>query len=339
MSRKTKTVNYRKVELTSNDVLPEDTTLEKLIFQALQSEKVPRPAKIDYGIEGQGSHLLLHSKADNKPYYKAGCLCGHISLYDDESKVPLVDSEYNKEKGEVFSEQVPPMDSNNKLRKLQHQVHYFAVKENHIAIMASSAKGIDMLRDFFTILIQDISEVLPTISIKFVNVPTKNALEAIAGKPIKSVCFSSSAYTHKVQSVSETETMQTDKRTSEYIRKTYEEENIVKRIIDAIGSTPILDIYKDTDDITDLCVSVEFKCKQRKSESSQRIVKDLARHLGGIEGISPIIHLSGKSYISNEELTIKDTISVEGEGKNLNAHNAMETLANWLKNEIENGLV
>ena len=209
MAKKSKTVNYRKAELIGKEGEVIKETLEALINRALASENVPSPVCIEYGIEGQNSRLLLHSRTNKAPFYRDGCLCGCISLCDDVSKVPLVDSVYNEEKGEVFNEQVEPIDANNNKRKLEQQAHYFAIRGNHVAIMASSGKGVDMLKDFFTMLIQDVSGILPTVSVDLVNIPTQDALAVIADKPVRSVSFSSQAYTPRFEQMSEKEIQET----------------------------------------------------------------------------------------------------------------------------------
>lgn len=343
MAKKSKTVNYRKAELIGKEGEVIEETLETLIRRALKSENVPSPVKYSYGIEGQNSYLLLHSMKNKRPYSQNGCLCGCISLYDDETKVSLVDSEYNEEKDEVFNEQVAPVDSNNKLRKLEQQAHYFAIRGDHVAIMAASSKGIDMLKDFFTWLIQDISCIMPTVSVDLVNIPTQNALAMLTEKPVRSISFSSSAYTQHIQPMSDDEIKEIkgkEKGTrKEYVRKIYEEKPVVRAILDAIGCPPVLNAYTSAEDLDGLSVAIEFKCKQRKNESGQNLVRDIARHVGGIEELSPVINLSGKSYISKDMLTVKDTLMVEGDGKNLHRTGAMRSLADWLVEQIESGLV
>ena len=342
MAKKSKTVNYRKAELIGKEGVIEET-LEALINRALASETVPSPVCIEYGIEGQNSQLLLHTKTGKAPFYRSGCLCGWISLCDDVSKVPLVDAVYNEEKGEVFSEQVEPLDSNNNKRKLEQQAHYFAIKDNHVAIMASSGKGVDILKDFFTLLIQDVSGIKTTVSVDLVNIPTQNALAMITDKPVRSVCFSSAAYTTRYEKMSEEEIAATQaqgkKKRKEYVRKTYEETTIVKGILEAIGCKPILNAFCKADDLEGLSVAVEFKCKQRKGSSGQKMVQDIARHVGGIEELSPVIYLSGDSKISKDMLTIKGSLAIDAVGKNLNSREAMRSLAEWLVEQIESGLV
>lgn len=343
MAKKSKTVNYRKAELIGKEGEIIKESLESLINRALESERVPSPVCIEYGIEGQNSRLLLHSRTNKAPFYRAGCLCGCISLCDDVSKVPLVDSVYNEEKGEVFNEQVEPIDENNKKRKLEQQAHYFAIRGNHVAIMASSGKGVDMLKDFFTMLIQDVSGILPTVSVDLVNIPTQNALAMIADKPVRSVSISSLAYKPRIEQMSEAEIQETKakekKPRKEYIRKTYEETSIVKNVLGAIGLPSLLDAYKNSDDMEGLCVAVEFKCKQKKDSSSQKLVQDIARHVGRIEDLSPVIELSGNSRIAKDMLTVKGNLLIEAVGKNLNRQEAMRSLADWLVEQIESGLV
>lgn len=334
MARKTKTVNYRKAELIGDNSEPVKETLQELIECALQSENVPSPVKLPYGIEGQNAYLLLFTKKNKVPYYRDGCLCGCVSLYDDESKVPLVDSVYDEKTGEVFNEEVEPMDSQNQKRKLEQQAHYFAIHKNHVAIMASSGKGIEMVEDFFTRLIQDETGILRTVSVSLVNIPTKNALALIADKTVRSVSFSSAAYTVHAQPMTEEEiaaTKKSEKGTrKEYVRKTYEEKPVIRAIVNAIGLPAILDAYKNADDLEGISVAVEFKCTKRKDENSQKLVQDIARHVGGIEELSPVINLSGKSYVSKDMLTVKDTLTVDG-----TRYNAMKVLAQWLKEKID----
>lgn len=343
MAKKTKTVNYRRAELVGKNGEPVSDTLEELINRALASDNVPSPVCIEYGIEGQNAQLLLHSRKNKTPYYRSGCLCGWISLCDDVSRVPLVDSVYNEEKDEVFSEHVEPLDSNKKRRKLEQQAHYFAIRGNHVAIMASSGKGVDMLKDFLTILIQDVSGILTTVSVDLVNIPTQNALSMIADKAVRSVSFSSAAYKTRIEQMTDAEIQEIknrEKRTrKQYLRKLYEETEIVKNVLGAIGLPSLLDAYKNSDDLDGLCVAVEFKCKPKKDTSGQKLVQDIARHVGGIEELSPVIQLAGNSRIVKDMLTVKGSLSIDSEGKNLNSQEAMRVLADWLVEQIDYGLV
>lgn len=341
MAKKSKTVTYRRAELIGQDGNFLTEPLETLIKKALSSDNVPSPVRMDYGIEGQATHLLLHSKENNMPFYRAGCLCGRISVYDDESMVPLVDSEFNKDTGEVFIEQAEPLDSKNKRRKLEQQAHYFAVKGNHVAIMASSSNGIDMVEDFFTRLIQDMSGILESISVKLVNLPTQQAMKLIKEQPVRSVSFSSPSYTLSNPSHVGNEEAVASGTGNKTVRQMYSEKSVVRAILDAIAYTRKKTVpdYEDDKDFDGLCVAVEFSCKNRKDEAGRQVVKDLARHIGGIEGLSPVLKLSGKSVITKDMLTIKDTISVEGVGKNLNHHLAISAVAEWLVKQIEEGKV
>lgn len=341
MAKKSKTVNYRKAELIGKEGEVIEETLESLINRALEAENVPSPVIMDYPIEGQNAHLLLFTKKGKKPYYHSLCLCGCVSLYDDESKVPLVDSEYYDEKDEVFNEQVAPVDSNNKLRKLEQHAHYFAIRDNHVAIMASSGRGIDTLEDFFTLLIQEAFGIYSTVSVKMVNIPKKDAFALMVDKPIRSVSFSSSAFVPYLQQMADTQKHAPSKKgiKKKYIREFHEKKPIIKAFFEFLGCEALLDAYQATDDLEGLSVAVEFKCSKRKDQNEQQLLRDFARHVGGIEELAPIINLSGKSYISKEMLTVKDTLSVEGDGKNLNRYNAMKKLAEWLDEQIDLGLV
>ncbi|MBQ5664838.1 MAG: hypothetical protein IIV41_03105, partial [Akkermansia sp.] len=71
----------------------------------------------------------------------------------------------------------------------------------------------------------------------------------------------------------------------------------------------------------------------------QQFVNDLARHVGGIEGLSPVLKLSNNCKITSDELTVKGVISVLCEGKNLVRLNVFQELAAWLVSQIRSGCV
>ena len=132
---------------------------------------------------------------------------------------------------------------------------------------------------------------------------------------------------------------QEKKKRKEYVRKTYEETSIVKGILEAIGMQPMLNAFSNADDLDGLSVAVEFKCKQRKETSGQKVVQDIARHVGVMDELSPVIYLSGDSKISKDMLTVKGSLSIDAVGKNLNSEDAMHSLADWLVEQIKSGIV
>lgn len=329
----TKTVHYRKAEIRDKEGKIIDKTLEDLFLEALKSEDVKDPVKIEYGVEGHDSYLLLFTRVGKKIYIRSGCLCGCISLYDNESKVPLIDSEYDPETQELFNEEVDPLDSKNNPRKLEQQTHYFAIEGNHVAIVSSSAQGIRMLRDFLIILLQDKAHVIETCDLDLVNIPKKDATRQIEQAPVRKISLNSQAYTCRVEKEEEA---QGNRKKS---RQIFEQSDIVQAIVKVLKAEPIVNAFDPSDDLSGLSVSVEFSYKKRKEETGQTLLNNLARHIGGIDELNSKITLKGNSTISGDQLTIKDSIDVLGNGKNLNKTNVYTEIGKWLAGQIKSGLV
>lgn len=342
MQKRDKTVSYRRAEIRNREGNLIEKTLQDLMYEALAVDFVPDPVKLDYGVEGPGTSMLLYTRKNREPYNRMGCLCGSISLYDDESKVPLIDSVYDDGSDELYTECVPPVDSQNKRRKLEQQTHYFAINGNHVAVVTSSSQGMSHLRDFFVMLLQDISKVVECADVQFVNIPAQEAISKLSDSPVRSISFNSSAYNMKTIPLSQEERAERMRRggkgSRQYIRSVYEQTDMLKAILGVLKGERFIEDICESDDMSGLCVAIEFSYKKKK-EKGQQFLNDLARHVGGIEGVSPVLKLSNNCKITSDELTVKGVISVLCEGKNLVRLNVFQELAAWLVSQIRSGCV
>src|SRR5947209_2332704 len=170
MSERTKTANYRRCYVTDGQGKDASggQTLQTLIATA--SGSTPRPWLRALGM-GHSAHQLLTLLIS-----KNSCLCGEVVYYEPGRKIPLVDIEKD---GSTWQDTIRPSDSTGKLRQFQEQSLFFAIRENHVAVIQSISLQSDELQEFIAWLVQTKAGLLPSAFISLQNLPAKSALEKL----------------------------------------------------------------------------------------------------------------------------------------------------------------
>lgn len=337
--KRRKTVNYRRADIFDKDNAPISKSLQKLIEEALTIESIECPFKFPYDQEqNPNSYLLLFTKKDRKPYYRDGCLCGCVSFYDEDMKIPLIDATFVKD--ELFTEEVSPKDSKNKKRNLEQDPIYFAIKDNHVALVMSNMHGLSVFNDFLHILLQDKANLLNNGGIRLTNIPTQEALAKMKGQAVKSFSFSTAGYTKETIKLTPNELTEAKRKgENKRVRKIFRQSSLLKSILTLFKGESILERLTDTQNYGQLSIAVEFIYKSKNNEEGQEILNDMAYHFGSQEGLNTVINLSDKSTIKQNELTIKGEVEILAANRNLNKTNAYSVIAAWLTEKIRSGQV
>lgn len=338
MPSKTKTVNYRRMEIRDQSGNLVSTTFENLFRQALAHDSMTYPVVMPFDLEGGSSaHLVLFTPPNRKePFNREGCACGCISFYDKSKKIPLIDPLVES----IYEEEIEPVDSSGTRRNLEEHPIYFSIHDNHVALIAPPYQGMQNFSLFMYWLLQDTTQVIRQCDINLVNVPSNQALQRLEEHNVRGFAFQAAAYESSSVAMTAAE-IAMEKQSKgrhakrKHVRREFRQTNILKGILQAIGANDILNGFRDDEDLGNLCVSVDFSYRSKKNEEGRQAVIDMARHCGGIEGLNTIIHLSKGGKIKNNELTIKDTISIQAPNGNLGRMDALSKLSKWLTEQIE----
>jgi len=314
---KVRTVNYRRcvAEAPGTHQGKNDFNLQSQIEAAAQ--KVKRPWIRAISADGTRSQFLAYLVA------KQGCLCGTLVLYEKGRKVPLVDAEPD---GTTWEGYVAPKDDKGKERKLQEQALYFAIRENHVAVIQTKELAIQELQDFLVWFIQSSAQLVPNWLFVLQNLPSKVAFEKLKNHPIKGIKIGKNAFSVEKVPTPESE----GKKRKRYTQVVKPDPLIMALLRKLTENDDLLDDLESTTDPGSIMVEVDIRYKSRSVKSAQRVMQSIAATLGGQDGLNPEIQLDGKSKIKADELTIKDTVSVQCPDGNVSADDAMTRLSEWL---------
>lgn len=203
-NERSKTANYRRCFITDGQGIDASggQTLQSLIETATKAFHKPWLRALG---KGESAHQLLTYLMT-----KNSCLCGELAYYEHDKKIPLVDIESN---GDTWQATIPPNDATGKPRKFQEHSLYFAVRENHCAIIQSSSLSADRFQEFLAWLIQSKANLATSSIIALENLPAKSALDKLKDHNIKSIKFGENLFTKvKTECVAEDGTRPTKRK-------------------------------------------------------------------------------------------------------------------------------
>jgi hypothetical protein len=321
-------VNYRRCEAVTGTQKTPGFNLQALIDDAAKT--VPHPRKREVGIGAVKTHLLAWL------VNKHGCTCGTLVSYEKGRKVPLVDVE----DGKTWEELVEPLDSKGKKRNMKEQTLFFAVRENHVAIIQSKDLDVTDLLDFLVDLIQTKAGLAKTSAIGLVNLPSKDAVKKMRDHKIKEVKIGASAFSTVREPIPEGESESKTKSKRQKFRKVVKTDGVMMSVLRILlGEQPILDDMEKTADGGSVYVELKIKYKSRTEKDAQQVMKDLAAAVGDRDDLSPEIVLDRNSKITSKELTIRSEVSVQCIDGNFSSDDAMTRLSEWLTAAIKDGTV
>jgi hypothetical protein len=329
MSDRTKTANYRRCYITDgagNDASG-GQTLQALLLTASQSVK--RPWLRGLGASNSAHQLLTYVMTKNS------CLCGELVYYEPGRKIPLVDIQAD---GTTWQDTIHPKDATGKQRKFQEQSLYFAIRENHVAVIQSISLQSDELQSFFDWLIHSKAGLVPSTLIALQNLPSKSALEKLKDHKIKGIKFGDRLFTSVKEEYVPQPGEQAPKR-KRFVQRIETSPKIIEILLGLGVGEPILESLKANPDPGAIQVDVEISYRSRSEKEAGKILHALASTLGKQDGLETEILLDGKSSIKGEELTIRGPVVVQCPDGCVAMDDALSKLSLWLAEQIKSGKV
>lgn len=329
MSERQKTAHYRRCYLTDgqNNDASGGQTLQDLLAAA--SKSVQRPWLRSIGAANSAHQLLTLLISKNS------CLCGEVVFYEPGRKIPLVDIEKD---GSTWQDTIHPKDSTGKKRQFQEQSLFFAVRENHVAIIQSVSLQSDELQAFFAWLLQTKANLIPNALIALQNLPAKSALDKLKDHKIKGIKFGDRLFT-SVREERPPEPGKPIPKRKRFVQRLETSPQIVE-ILGALGiAQPIIDKLSANPDPGSIHVDVEISYRSRSEKEAVGVLHSLAATLGKQEGLNTEIKLSGDSSIKGDELSLRGPVNIQCPDGCVAVDDALSKLSKWLAAQIQAGKV
>lgn len=322
---KKRTVNYRRclAETTIESAKTEKFTLQGLLEKVDKANN--RPWIRPIGMDGTQSQFLSHL------VHKQGCLCGTLILCASRL-IPLVDNEAD---GSTWEQAVEPKDAQGKLRKLQEQALFFAVKENHVAVVQTKELSIADLQDFLVWIIQTKEQLATHWSFHLVNLPAKSALEKLKDNGIRGVKIGKNAFWMEKTPLPAKE----GAKRQRYSRSLKTDPVLFGMLRQFLDNDALIGELEKSKDPGSVYVDLEISYRSKSEKDARHIMSAMAATFGGHPEFSPVITLDGKRKIKGDELTIAGEVNVQCPGGNFSKDDAMTRLADWLNESIKTGKV
>jgi hypothetical protein len=328
MISKPKTVNYRRVEF---EPAPGDH-LQDLLAQRLATPG----AGVDYSLTNAADspHHVL-----SKWQTRKAILCGEFLRFERGRDVPLVDVDTST--GSVWTGAAPPVDKNGTRRNFAESSLYFAVKENHLAVIQSMGLGLIELQTYFAWLLNIHLGNVPADGkaqrlFHFRNIPSKSAKQAIQGNEIREISVRSNLFQMSRIPVARADSGngKTTKRTEYKIDASTK--GILKEFMHQIGAKDaILDDLDRHADPGSIRMKLNISYASRSEKDSQELMHTIAGALDDGDFPKATIRLRGGKELKGEELTIRDVVQVKTVNGNLVVDDALSAISEWLRDAIK----
>lgn len=324
---KTKTVNYRRcvADAPAKDGNPPVFNLQEMLEKAKGKNQRPWIRKI--GLNGERSQYLTYLVA------KHGCLAGTLVVCEDNRLIPLVEAEKD---GSTWEGVAEPKDKTGKKGKWQQQALYFAVRENHVAVIQTKELSISHLLDFLVWFIQSKAELAQGWMFTLQNLPSAKAIQKLKDHQIKGISIGKNAF-----SVVKTPAPGAEDggRRKRYVKTIHTDPLMMGLLRKLTQNDAILDRLEQSKDPGSIYVELQISYKSRTEKDAQEVMRALAATVGDQPGLEPEIKLEGKRKIKGDELTITGSVEVQCPNGNIAGDDAMTRVAEWLADAIREGKV
>lgn len=322
MKPRKKKASYRRFVLDGDvDGKSGQKNLESLLTEAFAKVQKPISRKMTVGDSYHQGVTVFTIR--NK------CFCGEVVCFEPSKKIPLMG--YDQNDGSTWQGLAEPVDKDGKKRNLQEHGIIFAVRENHVALIQS--KGFDAFDfdGFLKWLLQEQAGLIKKSAFELRNLPARSAMEKIKQNPIKAVKFGERAFREVKEDIPK------DERDPEHprrkVRKTFKENDVVLKIMEAIGM-PLFD-FKRADEKGNFILDIKISYQGDSDKSGATMIRDLAQTLGSYDDAKTTIFLKGNSTIKQGELTIAEEITVQHADGNMSSDDAFNQLSKWLFDSIQ----
>ncbi len=320
MKPRKKKASYRRFVIDNHvDGASDQKTLEELLKEAIDA--IPKPISRKMAADDSNHQGVTVITTRNS------CLCGEVVCYEPSKKIPLMGYQSD---GSTWQGLAEPVDSDGNKRNLQEHGIVFAVRENHVALIQSRGFDAFDFEGFVKWLLQDQAKLVVGSALELRNLPAQSAMDKIKDHPIKAVKFGEKAFRAVKEEIPEYERDPEHPRRK--VRKTFKENDVVLRIMEAIGM-PLVD-FKRSKDKGNFILDIKISYQGDSDKSGATMIRDLAQSLGAYDDAKTTIFLSGDSKIKQGELTIADEIPVQHPDGNMSSDDAFNQLSKWLVESI-----
>jgi hypothetical protein len=323
---KSRTVNYRRCVAESADAVDKN---EKFDLQGLleNAKKINvQPWSRPIGLGGTQSQYLMYLTN------KQQCLCGSLVLCEDKL-IPLVDSQKD---GTPWEGKVEPKDAEGNKRKLEEHALFFAVRENHIAIVQTKELSISDLQDFLIWFIHTKAQLATGWSFHLLNLPAQSAIEKLKDHSIRGVKIGRKPFWIEKTPVP---SKKTATKRQHYTRTLKTDPLLFGVLKKVIKDDALVDELMKSKDPGSIYVALEISYRSRDEKDGQEVMRAVAASFGANADLSPEIRLNGKTKIKGEELTIAGQVDIQCPDGNFSKDDAMTRIAEWLLESIKSGRV
>lgn len=325
MSERQKTVHYRRCYLEDgqgNDASGGET-LESALYKAALS--VARPWQRKIGIGGNTFHLLTNLVGKNQ------CLCGEIALYESGRKVPLVGTEGD---GSTFQGNIDPVDAKGKHRELQEHSLFFAIRENHVALMQSLALKTNQMQEFLDWIIKTKAGLLDKALITLVNLPSQMALQKLKDHTVRRIKFGERLFSE----IKEQQPPGPDGKKKKAVKVIKTHTWAADVLCSSGWKRPIIDRLQKGNPGA-IKVDVDIHYHSRSEKDSVEVLRAFAGTLAGQEELKTEIYLSDDTLIKHDEICLQGKVLVQHPDGCIAVDDALTKVSQWLANQIKFGNV
>lgn len=290
-------------------------SLQYLLNNAFVQLRLANSRKQAIGEDGK------HMRLVNSFATVGGVLCGVLLTYERGTNVLALAEDDSAETYDV-GQFLPPATDEGKRREFLEGVLYFAVADNHVAIIQSQAVRAVEFEQHVAWLIRETtsSAELPLVGLKDALSP--DIEKRISTLHVKEVEFGAPLVAPlSAQADGEEDTF----RIGEF----------AKSVLDSLGLTKSVKLKDILDEKIEL--SLRVRHINKVSPSAQAVVDQLAFGLRNHEGGDTVIVLNDGSTVAGSEAKLQKKMRVEASAGVLSADDAFVQLSSWLKEMIQKG--
>lgn len=326
---KPKTVFYKKAKTPAN------ITLQAAIDSALSSKKLVKSRWQTVGGDDSGVHRFVnyHTKDKNITY-------GELVMFETGRSQQAIAIE-DKERLDISAFKPPKKDG--KTLEFIESVLYFAIYENHIALIQSRAlKSKDFESHLFWFLGNECSNVCDD-PIFLIDQPKESARKKVERHPVKKVKIGTPLESevqgdHSVdQEVEEDETIETMKAKRLWFRPKGVGFDILAAVLGDDWKRGLS--LEESLDEANLKVNVEVTYLRKTSERSHKILNQVAQSLRHFDPEDTVIELDGGGTLKGNELKFSAPLSIRVVNGVPDRDSIFVEMGEWLRKLLSKGVV
>lgn len=286
-------------------------TLQQMLTSALLKHKMAQDRREDLDSSGT-NHRLLNSHRN-----QGGMLFGNLFIYSDDTNQQIV--EIDPKANELPVEQIaPPRGKSGQRREFLESILYFGIKDNHVAIMQSSALRASSLEAYLNWILGSHTSELGDMAIILKDNPTFDS-KSLKQNPAKAIIIGSQVLDSKIME----ESLQPSATKDQTKIKTIDV-SLPQLAISALGdfmkkynagSKELADVF----DEGDLRVYLKFSYKRKVGEKTEKFLNTVATSMRNVEGSEYSIQMKDGSTVKGTSIKLNHLITV-------GAHNGFVTL-------------